>query len=251
MRRKNKGEEENEVWLPLSDMLLAIILIITTAGVGLYISLSMSRSKEQQNYNNTSEIKPNLTSNQNGVIAPSNAANFRAPVYQFTEKETYFEKVDPDDKLCSPYTTDKKLYDKQTNIKMDFSNMSSYKQATLGFIRHNISNPKSNNGQNPIAEIRIEAHASPGWKNADRSKSARCNMSLSILRAWKVYEFIMNINEWTPEERKFLEEHLVPYSGGSTLAFRAGGGSPPGHQATEEIEHYRSVSLRAVYVDGS
>lgn len=59
-------------------------------------------------------------------------------------------------------------------------------------------------------EIRIEGHTDPTWdQERGGNFSFLKNLELSSNRAYAVYEYILNGDKLTPEQRKFLMEHMV------------------------------------------
>lgn len=256
------GDEEGEVWLPLSDMLLALMLLMVTAGTGLFLTIGLFQLRP------TGETKTEKTTttqtqqgeqgqqgragNNDGYVIPGNALNFKAPYYKFQEQESRFEDVSADPKLCKPYLASDKVFREKIKIKMDLSKKDTASHSQIiSFIRDKLNAVKEKRNGLEIAEIRVEAQASPGWGNASPSESAMCNMSLSMLRAWKIYEMIMNMPDWTTDERVFLQQRLVPHPAGATLAIRNAASADKGEVRKQEPEDYRSVSVRVVYTDGS
>lgn len=256
------GEEESEVWLPLSDMLLALILLMVTAGTGLFLTAGLFHLRPT---GETKTEKTTTTQTQQGeqgeqkraginvgYVIPGNALNFKAPYYKFQEQESRFEDVSADPKLCKPYLAGDKAFKEKIKIKMDLSKKDTASHSQIiSFIRDKLNAVKEKRDGLEIAEIRVEAQASPGWGNASPSESAMCNMSLSMLRAWKIYEMIMNMSDWTTDERAFLQQRLVPHPAGATLAIRNAASADKGGAKKQEPEDYRSVSVRVVYTDGS
>jgi hypothetical protein len=257
MRSRPNGEEEGEVWLPMSDLMMTLMAIVSTACLGLYLAFSLavssSQDPEKPEDGTSSDAQPGgvrgfATGTGSPALAPIAKRLAEQPTFTLESQKMIFGEIPAETKLCNPYGISQKKFEKNFKNAVTLEktpDQNREKEELIAFLRDKISRG-SDLKEGKILEIRIEAGASPGWGNATPIQKAKCNMNVSFLRGWVIYDLIMSMNDvWNEHELTFLMDHLFVYPMGAAPALRRGEENNRGTE--KDVTQFRMVNLSAVF----